>query len=108
MNGQHPAVERRDAGEHATVRSHGDPYPEDWFDQFWDRFTPDEDQGISSARLIGELLAAEGIWRDGDYLVGRNGSKVWLTPDDQHLVRDIEDAVEFARSTTTTDARGES
>jgi hypothetical protein len=77
-----------------------DEFPDGWFDEFWEGIDPSEDDGITAVRLIGELLASESIWRDGDNLVGRNGSKNGLSADDQHLVRRIEAAVERARAAT--------
>lgn len=79
-------------------------YPEGWFDEFWSAVDMDDDtDGVSAVRLIGELFAAEAMWRDGDYLVGRSGAKVWLSSEDQYLVRRIEGAVDHAREATGND-----
>lgn len=74
--------------------------PDIWYDEFWDALGDSEDDGTIAVRLLGELLASEGIWRDGDYLKGRQGQPTALSPDDQHLVRRIEHAIERAREAT--------
>lgn len=82
--------------------SENDNYPEGWFDEFWCSFDGgDDEDGVSAVRLVGELFAAEAIWRDGDKLIGKGGNVVWMNPGDQFLVRRIEDAVEYARKATS-------
>lgn len=69
---------------------------DDWYDAFWDSLEVEEDDGISAARLIGEMYADGVIRRDGDDIIGRNGCKTTLTAYDQLLVRRIIEAVDDA------------
>lgn len=91
-------LRRKQAREQGRPTGEHEPYPEGWFDAFWESMDdPSEDDGTSAIRLIGELFASDGVWRDGDYLKGRMGAATHLSPDDQHLIRRIEQAVEAAR-----------
>lgn len=74
-------------------------FDEEWFEDFWNAVSalPDEEDGISAARLIGELLAGRVIHRAGDELCSVADTKtIWLSARDQHLVRRIEDAARHA------------
>ena len=64
-----------------------------WIDDFWENMPDlDNDQCVSTVRLLAELLAGGLFWRDGDELVGRNDYRVVLGADDQWLIRKIEEA----------------
>lgn len=74
--------------------------PNEWFDEFW-TWAPgtNEEAGASAVRLLAELLQAGVLWRDGDRLCDSSGSRgVMLSPDDQWLIRKIEDAVKVANA----------
>jgi hypothetical protein len=75
----------------------------DWFDEFWERIDVSEDDGVSAARLLGELLDQGTLVRDGDRLLG-GGPPTDLSPDDQFLVRRIENAANGARREVVLDA----
>jgi len=74
---------------------------DEWYEEFWESIngsieTDDVDNGITAITILGELLN-DCILRDGDYLVGdETRGRVWMSANDAHLMRRIQDAVDAA------------
>lgn len=71
--------------------------PDTWYEDFFQSLPPiGEDEGVTAVRLLGELIHCGALGRDGDELGDNAHYSIHLSPDDQWLVRKIEDAVNAA------------
>lgn len=70
--------------------------PEEWYEEFWTSLeVSEEEDGMSAIRLIGEMLAASVLRREGDALypgVLDGYPSLQLDAEDQYLVRRIAQA----------------